>query len=343
MPLSTNTIQEYTNLVSKLGNSGWDIIGAYWVNYAHGQKNLCITATGLDQRNLNVYRQSLYNTIEDLRPKNFSIYDVRICGDDEFHSGIFHLEEYEECKLLKNIFFKGTFLKELYIFRCLESESTKKYPPRKKITLFKYFKNPQFKEDFLNGKVWVGTLSDYRRIENANQGDRVEGVTHYNTTQRFTKHNWGQFTNKNPMLADTFMKFKFTEGNSLTISNLTVRLPDAYTVCFSKLRDDELFKDDFGEYCVKINDAEKLFSSMLISITSLHSDLKYTQHQSIEYNKKPLDDYAESVYSVFHKPERYAWQEEYRFAWSKGKIGDLSPFLLDAGQFISPGLIEDLI
>ncbi|SBL23395.1 Uncharacterised protein [Raoultella ornithinolytica] len=344
MPLSTHTIQEYNNLISKLECSGWDIIGAYWVHYAHEQKNLCITATGLNQINLNLYRQSLYNAIEDLRPKSFSIYDVRICGDDEFHSGIFHLEEKEEHVLLNNVFFKGTFLKELYIFRCLESESTRKYPPREKVTLFKYFKNPQFKDDFLNGKAWIGTLSNYRKIENKNQGDTTEGETFYNTTQVITDDNVSEIFNTKPIIKDMLQNAHFPgEDMRVTLSNITVSLPDSYVLCFSKHRDDELFKHDFGEFCVKINDAEKFFFLLSISMKELDSEINIWNHDEIEYIKKPLTDFSERLFTIFHKPsEQYKWQDEYRFAWAKNNNENLTPFLLDISRHLPHGLLDDL-
>lgn len=41
--------------------------------------------------------------------------------------------------------------------------------------VFKYFKEKSFKDDYLNGKIRLGTLNYYRGIENEKQGDVLEG------------------------------------------------------------------------------------------------------------------------------------------------------------------------
>ncbi|HHM1199549.1 TPA: hypothetical protein ACRG2P_005573, partial [Klebsiella pneumoniae] len=110
MKLSSNEIKECQKLISELETSGWEIIGAYWVHYAQGyvapekQGKLSITAIGISERRINFYRLSLDSAIKRLNLKLISAHDIRLANDDEFHSGIFHLEEKKELTLLKNVF-----------------------------------------------------------------------------------------------------------------------------------------------------------------------------------------------------------------------------------------------
>lgn len=348
MPLSKEKINEFDSLILELEKTGWEIIGAYWIQYAQVnvpsayQNKLNITTIGFNDRNLHYYRQSLGNAIQKLKLVSISANDITMTGDNEFHSGVFHLDEKQEHALLKNVHFNRIFLSELYIFRCIESESIKKHPPKDKVTLFKYFKNKQFKDDFLKGKVWTGTLSGFRKIENDNQGDKDEGLTFYNTTQSFNKDKWKELSINNPVIG-RMVEFGGSSTNSLvTISNLTVSLPDSYTICFSTKRDDELFRKDFGEFCVKINDAEKLYFALTISILEMNPDIKRMNHDRVQYTKKQLNDLADKLYSAFHKPERYLWQEEYRFSWEMPNTELISPFLLDFSSLLSQEMMEDL-
>lgn len=214
-------------------------------------------------------------------------------------------------------------------------------PPRNKITTFKYFKELNYKEDFLSGKIWTGTLSGFRKIENANQGDKDEGLSYYNTTQSFSGEHWGEFAQKNPEIGG-LINFDGFPGSELLISNLTVASPDAYTICLSKIRDDELFRNDFGQYCVKINDTEKIFFTIIMAAMEKMPNIKYYHHGEVEYTKKPLHDLSEKLYSLFHKPERYSWQQEYRFSWIDNQTQDISPFLLDTCNFFTKSIIEDI-
>lgn len=57
MKLSPNEIKEYQKLISELEKSGWETVGAYWVNYAQAnvppekQGKLNITAVGFQYEN----------------------------------------------------------------------------------------------------------------------------------------------------------------------------------------------------------------------------------------------------------------------------------------------------
>ncbi|HBX6313941.1 TPA: hypothetical protein MH665_23540 [Klebsiella pneumoniae] len=348
MQLSIQKIKEFNKLSSELEKKYWEILGAYWVYYAQTnaphdiQKKIHMTVLGYNHRNGYLYKQSLEHAIKALNLKFITTNDFIIAGDNEFHSGVYHLEEKKENILLNNVYFKGNFIKELYIFKCIESESTSKYPPRQKIITYKYFNELKFKEDFLSGKIWVGTLSGFRKIENENQGDKDEGLTFYNTTQSFKHDDWNELSQKNPVVGQLF-NFDGMFNGTINISNLTVQSPDFYTICFSKVRDDELFKKDFGEFCVKINDTEKLFVTIMISAMEQTHKIRYGKHASVDYTKKSLTDLSDKAYSVFHKPEKYSWQQEYRFSWAIEQNQEIKPFLLDTSDFVSKSMIEDLI
>ncbi|MDS0890954.1 hypothetical protein [Raoultella ornithinolytica] len=350
MKLSTNEISECQTLISELESSGWEIVGAYWVKYAQAnvppekQGKLNITAVGFSTRVQDAYRFSLANAIKKAGLKLISAYDIRLSGDDEFHSGIFHLEEKKEFTLLKNVYFTSTFLSELYILKCTESESTYKYHPREKLTLFKYFNSQKFKEDFLSGNIWLGTLRGYGVIENENQGDKLEGVTCYKTSESFDKDGWQDFSKKRPSMGG-MIKFNGPFDGTIYIEDPTVYIPNAYTLCFSKVRNDELFKDDFGEFCVKIHDVEKLFAMITLSLFEADSSIAKhpMSHLSVDYSKETLTALDSEYFSAFHKPRSYEWQTEYRFVWNTDLSHQIKPFLLDSSKLLSPEVIEDLV
>lgn len=349
MKLSPKEIKECQKLISELENSGWEIVGAYWVKYAQAnvppekQGKLNITAVGFSTRMLDAYRLSLANAIRKAGLKLISAYDIRLSGDDAFHSGIFHLEEKKELTLLKNVYFTSTFLSELYILKCTASESTYKHPPREKITIFKYFESQKFKEDFLSGNIWLGTLRGYGVIENESQGDKQEGVTRYKTAESFDKDGWLDFSKKNPFMGG-MVKFNGPFDGTIYIKDPTVHIPNAYTLCFSKVRNDELFKKDFGEFCVKIHDVEKLFAMITISLYNIDpSIVKYPMgHLSVDYCKETLTSLDSEHFSAFHKPRSYEWQTEYRFVWNTELSDQIKPFLLNSSKLLSPEIIEDL-
>ncbi|HBW7382039.1 TPA: hypothetical protein MFD22_000556 [Klebsiella pneumoniae] len=350
MKLSSNEIKECQKLISELETSGWEIIGAYWVHYAQGyvapekQGKLSITAIGISERRINFYRLSLDSAIKRLNLKLISAHDIRLANDDEFHSGIFHLEEKKELTLLKNVFFKNTYLSELYIIKCIESETTRKHSPRQKITIFKYFESKEFKDDFLNGRFWLGTLRGYSVIENENQGDKLEGVTLYRTSESFDGDGWLEFSKKNPTMGG-MIKFNGPFDGTIYIEDPKVRLPNAYTLCFSKVRNDDLFRNDFGEFCVKINDVEKLFAIITLSLFQVDPSIakKSMGHISVDYSKETLTALDSEHFSAFHKPRTHKWQTEYRFVWNTDLSYKIKPFLLDASRLLSSEIIEDII
>ncbi|MCS5780769.1 hypothetical protein LNP24_07290 [Klebsiella pneumoniae subsp. pneumoniae] len=71
--------------------------------------------------------------------------------------------------------------------------------------------------------------------------------------------------------------------------------------------------------------------------------IRYGKHASVDYTKKSLTDLSDKAYSVFHKPEKYSWQQEYRFSWAIEQNQEIKPFLLDTSDFVSKSMIEDLI
>ncbi|HBS2925670.1 TPA: hypothetical protein MAE74_003409, partial [Klebsiella pneumoniae] len=68
--------------------------------------------------------------------------------------------------------------------------------------VFKYFKEKSFKDDYLNGKIRLGTLNYYRGIENEKQGDVLEGISKYKVPyQEFDKTAWDEVIKVQPQFA----------------------------------------------------------------------------------------------------------------------------------------------
>ncbi|MEI9781403.1 hypothetical protein V5016_28405, partial [Klebsiella pneumoniae] len=68
--------------------------------------------------------------------------------------------------------------------------------------VFKYFKEKSHKDDYLNGKIRLGTLNYYRGIENEKQGDVLEGLSKYKVPyQEFDKTAWDEVIKVQPQFA----------------------------------------------------------------------------------------------------------------------------------------------
>ncbi|MCT2831158.1 hypothetical protein KBQ02_26970, partial [Klebsiella pneumoniae] len=104
----------------------------------------------------------------------------------------------------------------------------------------------------LNGKIRLGTLNYYRGIENEKQGDVLEGLSKYKVPyQEFDKTAWDEVIKVQPQFAQLV---EVAEGGTVIMRDCETEsyCHDEYIVCATTVRNDDYFKEDFGEFCIKI-------------------------------------------------------------------------------------------
>lgn len=242
-----------------------------------------------------------------------------------------------------NVFIEGSVSDHVYIIMCKEvSENTP--PKRELITTYKYFKEKRFKDQFLNGQIWLGTLYGFRELENPNQGDKLEGKTLYHISTKLEQDEITELQKTNPDIGNLFhsphgglvINFENTEIHTSSL--------DCYVVCSTNNRNDELFKDDFGEHCVKIIDCLKFFILVKHALSQKFDSPFEGDAGEVEYSKITETDINQHHDHIFTKPEKqYAWQDEFRFCWyPPSSHRSIAPFSLDIGSDLVDGLFEDV-
>ncbi|EIX9213067.1 MULTISPECIES: hypothetical protein [Klebsiella pneumoniae complex] len=211
--------------------------------------------------------------------------------------------------------------------------------------VYKYFKKKSFKEDYLNGKIRLGTLAYYRGIENVNQGDPLEGLTKYKVPyQEFDKAAWDEVIKVQPQFAQIV---EVAEGGIVTMANCETEsyCHDEYIVCATSRRDDEFFKNDFGEFCIKIEQPE-LFCDLVAKhlSTMFRRDVRFF-HKPVSYTKVELTNFLQQQDPVFTKPRfPYEPQSEFRFFWLMNPLNDSGKEVItvDIGEHWSEHLFTDI-
>ncbi|HBT3808521.1 TPA: hypothetical protein MBI19_004073, partial [Klebsiella pneumoniae] len=102
--------------------------------------------------------------------------------------------------------------------------------------VFKYFKEKSFKDDYLNGKIRLGTLNYYRGIENEKQGDVLEGISKYKVPyQEFDKTAWDEVIKVQPQFAQLV---EVAEGGTVIMRDCETEsyCHDEYIVCATTVR-----------------------------------------------------------------------------------------------------------
>lgn len=154
--------------------------------------------------------------------------------------------------------------------------------------LYKYFDKPEFAEQFLAGVVSMNSLASFRDSELGEEMgparfDEKEGsVDTYDGVATSHKH----------------------FGNLIRV-----------LCCSTQL--DERLKTEFGQYVVRINDADA-FGMLLAEAIKGQAYVQIgVQHQPVSYGDQPLciSDYVFVESQLFTKPSGYAYQREYRYAF----------------------------
>ena len=121
----------------------------------------------------------------------------------------------------------------------------------------------------------------------------------------------------------------------------SVKCDDVFVYCLSNQRSD-LIAEKFGQYCIEINSVETLLHRLRRRACAT-SKIDYGQLKcgSIEYRSEaqaPLADWALPEKVAFIKPERFAWQNEFRLVLPKYGAFDVENVILtiESGEPIQP-------
>jgi hypothetical protein len=165
-----------------------------------------------------------------------------------------------------------------------------------KVELYRHFKEPEFAELFVNGVVSMGSLESYKDAERSEEmgaarHDREEGAA-ITCEGIVTSHKYF--------------------GNLVRV------------FCCSTMRDERL-KEEFGEFVVRINDAEVFGLLLAEALEKEAFVLIGMQHQPVSYTDEPIciSEYVFVESQSFTKPASYSYQHEYRYAFvERDELGE---------------------
>lgn len=181
------------------------------------------------------------------------------------------------------------------------------------------------------GVIRIGTLYEFRKYEDMQRGDDMEGKI---TIETIGTDEPIEYT-KQEEIPGNFRKFIHLQpGAKLilsgkSISTIPYTCPDNYIYCCASHYSRQLMKEFDTDHCVEIHDPSKF--SFTIAMALLHQGLAYgiVMGQPCIY-KGHLHYQEENKSPQWLKDERYSHQHEYRF---------LFPPLIRRGNCVIP-LIE---
>lgn len=192
---------------------------------------------------------------------------------------------------------------------------------------YKFVPKSDFATDLCDGKFRLGTLEEYRSIENEKQGDRFEATHIYNSGLIS-----GDGNNKDLQTIAQRSRIGIGAASNITIENNTCieQIPNAFVFCFTEKFNPEALSVDFGGYCVGLSHIDLLY----LYITS-HLNKRYQVVSStvgrIVYADRDYTGLERKPGALgFVKPKvPFEEQAEIRFIWLVRYEGALSPIFLE--------------
>ncbi len=213
--------------------------------------------------------------------------------------------------------------------------------------LYKYFKKKEYKDDFLQGRIRLGTFELYRGIENRHQGDPYEAINSYLIeNETFTPERRKELEETVPFAKNLFRSIA-SEETTIQFVNTKInhRLVDSYIVCATTERNDEFFREDFGPYCIKIKNP----TGFLLGVT--HALIHKLQTEIVDYmgevsyDKDVITSFLNHTNPALIKhAEPYAVQKEFRFVWELSPLptANLDVITVSLNKDLADILFEDL-
>lgn len=191
--------------------------------------------------------------------------------------------------------------------------------------LYRYFETEQQKFDFLEGNIWISTLSHCRNTEDAKRGDDLENAHRFRLTRPidFSGRPRAQ------VLQSRFGIHVDTEKTrDITVTNterVSISRQDYYVLCLSSALSSRLalnFSKDGGKHAVILRRPTEFFDRVSATIAQ-ERVLAEGRIDKVVYDKTDiLDDQPDtSGDDAFRKPPRFLDEAEVRMLWGhKGLV-----------------------
>ena len=189
------------------------------------------------------------------------------------------------------------------------------------LVVYRYFDEAKYADAMTQGSLRISTLERCRAYENEHQGDALEGTQTYLS---------GSIVGGSDDAA--FVEIARRSGIEIgaDCSNISVvncasyiSMPDAYILSTAIERNDELFLECFGQFCVEIV-SPALFFRHISSVLSSRRLIDYGSYGPVIYRNRNYTGLEKIPPMAFVKPAvPYAQQREFRFAWNP--VGTCEP------------------
>lgn len=188
---------------------------------------------------------------------------------------------------------------------------------------YKFVEKTDYAKKMCAGEFRIGTLSQYRKIENKQQGDQDEAIHEYNSG----KFN-GKANDKSAQIILDRLGIKIDGGGNVFLDNnkRIDKIQDAFVFCLTETYAPKTFAEDFGGHCVSINHLDLLFYKLTEGLR-MHYKINSAKAGRIIYAERKYEGLDQDPGELgFVKPaERFGGQSEIRFLWAVEGPHELSP------------------
>lgn len=197
------------------------------------------------------------------------------------------------------------------------------------------FSNPEFKKYFLDGKLWMSSLAQFKLLEdNQNtKGDRLEGVSSYYQPKKldlvFTVDGINHKISDavGPILVENpeygFLKVYCFYSPELNTNDLGGKsqqiLPPRKMI------------DDFGDQLVWIHNIREFRRRVEIAIEKRKDSILFYKADNVLYFEDQFHGRFDEISIPFRKHEKFSFQKEFRVVLRTKEQSD-SEYILDIGD-----------
>jgi hypothetical protein len=200
--------------------------------------------------------------------------------------------------------------------------------------LYKYLKREHAEDILKNGTIRIGTLYEYRNIEDIERKDAKEGVQ-----SRFTEISSPIKATKKEHLPGLFKNFFSMKGGTANILSGSLDkidiFVDVYMYCMSEIYCETLMKDFGSDACIKIENPIKFISAITDHIREFTFREPFGG-KCVYMDRRQKYKYPNKIPPCLIKETRYKHQQEFRVMWYPNDGRHKNPiskiWLLNTGQ-----------
>jgi hypothetical protein len=191
----------------------------------------------------------------------------------------------------------------------------------------------QYADDLLSGKIWITTLHEMRKVEDAGRGDKHEGKE--KRTLPFAHIKKGSQSQLARSAAkEVGIGIDDTSDNIIIVGSKSHTDTDAFILCTTETYSPNNMQDNFGRHCIKINRPIQFMQAISaelkqnVTITrEIYGRVRYTGRDTTAGQPRPK-------HVGFLKPvDGYSDQQEIRMLWQVDKKDwPLRPFKLNCPE-----------